>query len=141
MRKSKVFTGVLIAATMIMVAGCAGTSGTPKEESKAAEVQTSGKEETEKTEGTEAESKSEGAFAGNDLIPVVDGVAEITCGATTTGGWTYMYTSSAAQVVSSNNDNINITPAITTGGGENLISVATGEMPMGVASAAYIYNN
>ena len=140
MRKSKVFTGVLIAATMIMVAGCAGTSGTPKEESKAAEVQTSGKEETEKTEGTEAESKSEGAFEGNDLIPVVDGVAEITCGATTTGGWTYMYTSSAAQVVSSNNDNINITPAITTGGGENLISVATGEMPMGVASAAYIYN-
>lgn len=83
MRKSKVFTGVLIAATMIMVAGCAGTSGTPKEESKAAEVQTSGKEETEKTEGTEAESKSEGAFEGNDLIPVVDGVAEITCGATT----------------------------------------------------------
>ena len=140
MRKSKVFTGVLIAATMIMVAGCAGTSGTPKEESKAAEVQTSGKEETEKTEGTEAESKSEGAFEGNDLIPVVDGVAEITCGATTTGGWTYMYTSSAAQDVSSNNDNINITPAITTGGGENLISVATGEMPMGVASAAYIYN-
>ena len=79
-------------------------------------------------------------FTGNDLIPVVDGVAEVMMGATTTGGWTYMYTASAAKVISDNDPSINVTPQITTGGGENLIRVATGEMAAGVASAAYISN-
>lgn len=133
MRKNRVLACVLAVSMTALLSGCSG--GVASEQ-----------KETQKAESAEvkAETKAEensggGTFEGNDLIPVVDGVAEITCGATTTGGWTYMYTSSAAQVVSSNNDNINITPAITTGGGENLISVAAGEMPMGVASAAYIY--
>lgn len=77
-------------------------------------------------------------FEGNELIPVVDGVAEIMMGATTTGGWTYLYTSSAAKVISDHLSNVNVTPQITTGGGENLIRVATGEMSVGVAAAAYI---
>lgn len=79
-------------------------------------------------------------FTGTDIIPVVNGVAEMMMGATTTGGWTYLYTSSAAKVISDNCDKINVTPQITTGGGENLIRVAAGEMPVGVASAAYISN-
>ena len=77
-------------------------------------------------------------FEGNELIPVVDGVAEIMMGATTTGGWTYLYTSSAAKVISDHLSDVNVTPQITTGGGENLIRVATGEMSVGVAAAAYI---
>lgn len=140
MRKNRWMAWVLAVLTIASVAGCAGgkTEKTTEKAETAAVQSETAKETEKKEEATEAE--SQGKFEGNDLIPVVDGVAEITCGATTTGGWTYMYTSSAAQVVSSNNENINITPAITTGGGENLISVATGEMPMGVASAAYIYN-
>lgn len=79
-------------------------------------------------------------FTGSELIPVVNGVAEIMMGATTTGGWTYLYTASAAKVISDNNEFINVTPQITTGGGENLIRVAMGEMSVGVAAAAYISN-
>ncbi|GEM_PF-1168743 len=81
---------------------------------------------------------AEPAFQGSDNIPVVDGVAEMMMGATTTGGWTYMYVSSAAKVISDHCENINVTPQITTGGGENLVRVAAGELPVGVASAAYI---
>lgn len=77
-------------------------------------------------------------FKGSANIPVVNGVAEIMMGATTTGGWTYMYVSSAAKLISDKNANINVTPQITTGGGENLVRVASGELPVGVASAAYI---
>ena len=90
-------------------------------------------------EAPAAEAPAETGFTGSDLIPVVDGVAEIMCGATTTGGWTYLYTSSACKVVSDNCDDINMTAQITTGGGENLVSVASGVMPCGVAAAAYIY--
>lgn len=77
-------------------------------------------------------------FKGSKNIPVVKGVAEIMMGATTTGGWTYMYVSSAAKLISDKNPDLNITPQITTGGGENLVRVAAGELPIGVASAAYI---
>ena len=87
-------------------------------------------------EAPAAEAPAETGFTGSDLIPVVDGVAEIMCGATTTGGWTYLYTSSACKVVSDNCDDINMTAQITTGGGENLVSVASGVMPCGVAAAA-----
>lgn len=78
-------------------------------------------------------------FEGTKNIPVVGGVAEMMMGATTTGGWTYMYVSSAAKLVSDKNSDINVTPQITTGGGENLVRVAAGDLPVGVASAAYIY--
>ena len=77
-------------------------------------------------------------FSGTKIIPVVDGVAEMMMGATTTGGWTYMYVSSAAKVINDYCKDIHVTPQITTGGGENLIRVASGEMPIGVAAAAYI---
>lgn len=77
-------------------------------------------------------------FQGAPNIPVVDGVAEMMLGATTTGGWTYMYVSSAAKLISDKCPNINATPQITTGGGENLVRVAAGDLPVGVASAAYI---
>lgn len=139
MKKSTLAIYGLIMAVMV-TAGCSAgqTAPAPSPQTTTAETQAAPPAESKSEEAPKAE-EAPVAFEGNDLIPMVGGVAEITCGATTTGGWTYMYTSSAAQVVSSNNDNINITPAITTGGGENLISVATGQMPMGVASAAYIY--
>lgn len=136
MKKNKLLACMLV---VTMVGGLAGCSSGQKE-NEVKETQKTVETEAKQEETAAENAQAGGTFEGNDLIPVVDGVAEITCGATTTGGWTYMYSSSAAQVVSSNNDNINITPAITTGGGENLISVAAGEMPMGVASAAYIYN-
>ena len=87
---------------------------------------------------TAASSANAMEFKGSKNIPVVNGVAEIMMGATTTGGWTYMYVSSAAKLISDKNPNINVTPQITTGGGENLVRVAAGELPVGVASAAYI---
>ena len=87
---------------------------------------------------TAASSANAMEFKGSKNIPVVNGVAEIMMGATTTGGWTYMYVSSAAKLLSDKDPNINVTPQITTGGGENLVRVAAGELPVGVASAAYI---
>lgn len=77
-------------------------------------------------------------FTGTKNIPVINGIAQMMMGATTTGGWTYMYVSSAAKVISDHCPNLSVTPQITTGGGENLVRVAGGEMPVGVASAAYI---
>ena len=70
---------------------------------------------------TAASSANAMEFKGSKNIPVVNGVAEIMMGATTTGGWTYMYVSSAAKLISDKNPNINVTPQITTGGGENLV--------------------
>ena len=127
----RVLTFLMAMLMVVLVAGCSQDS-----EPAAQESSTAASSEAADSE----ESASGGTLESTDLIPVIDGVAEITCGATTTGGWTYMYTSSAAQVVSSNNDDINMTPVITTGGGENILSVIAGEMPMGVASAAYIDN-
>lgn len=99
---------------------------------------TKSKQTTEGTPQSNLGEKSSNKFTGTDKIPVVNGVAEMMMGATTTGGWTYMYVSSAAKVISDNCQNINVTPQITTGGGENLVRVASGDMPVGVAAAAYI---
>lgn len=77
-------------------------------------------------------------FAGNDLIPVVDGVGQVMAGSATTAGWSYLYMSAAAQVVNKYNPDINITAQITTGGGENLMRIAAYDMSMGVAQATYI---
>jgi TRAP transporter TAXI family solute receptor len=123
MKKSKIRIIALLLALTIILAAC-GDTGTTSAAPAEGDAASAG--------------DSSGEFTGNDLIPVIDGVGEIMAGSATTAGWSYLYMSSAATIINKYNDNMNITAQITTGGGENLMRVATNDMAMGVAQATYI---
>jgi TRAP transporter TAXI family solute receptor len=79
------------------------------------------------------------ALVSTKNINVVDGVAEFVCGTATTGGYAYLYGSSACKVVNDHTPFVNITAAITTGGAENIDRILTGEMAMGSVGTPVIY--
>lgn len=126
MKKFKIRILSLTLVLALILAGCGGTGGT------------SGTGGGAPTASGSAPESGSGGFAGNDLIPVIDGVGEIMAGSASTAGWSYLFMSAAATVINKYNDNMNVTAQITTGGGENLMRVATGDMSMGVAQATYI---
>ena len=58
---------------------------------------------------------------------------EMMLGTATSSGFTYIWGAAAAEIINKYVPNIHVTAQITTGGGENMVRIVDGQMPMGIA--------
>ena len=110
--------GIILALAMIIgsMGGCQGTQ-TP------AASETSG---STAAESTAAPAESQAASPGDE---------EIMMGTATTGGFTYLWGAACAEILNKYVDGVHVTAQITTGGSENMVRIASKDLPMGIAGS------